>query len=115
MKTIFSIILIAALALVIHLYLPYWWLIAIAAFIISFAFGENSWKAFLAGFFGIFFLWFTLTALNSINNDFVLVNRMSELLPFKNAILTMLVTALIGGLVGGFSSMTGYFMKTIND
>lgn len=115
MKTIFSIILIAALALVIHLYLPYWWLIAITTFIISFAFGENSWKSFLAGFFGIFFLWFALTALNSINNDFVLVNRMSELLPFKNAILTMLVTALIGGLVGGFSSMTGYFLKTIND
>lgn len=115
MKTIFSIILIAILALLVHSYLPFWWLIALVAFLISFAFGENSWKSFLAGFLGIFLLWFGLTIYSSINNDFILVDRMSQVLPFKNAILTILVTAILGGLIGGFSSMTGYFMKTLKD
>jgi hypothetical protein len=115
MKTIFSITLIAVLALLVHLYLPYWWLISIVAFLISFAFGENTWKAFLTGFFGIFFLWVTLTTMSSIHNDFILVERMSNILPFKNAIFTMLATAIIGGLVGGFSSLSGYYLKTMND
>lgn len=115
MRTIFSIILIVILALLVHLYLPFWWLFSLVAFFISFAFGENTWKSFLVGFFGIFLLWISLTTINSINNDFILVNRMSHLLPFKNAILTILATATIGGLVGGLSSLSGYYLKTIND
>lgn len=115
MRTIFSIILIIVLSLLVHLYLPYWWLISIVAFLISFAFGENTWKSFLAGFLAIFILWFGLTGFNSFDNDFVLATRMANVLPFKNATLLMLVTSVIGGLVGGFSSVTGYYLKTIND
>jgi len=115
MKTIISIFLIAALAYVVHLYLPFWWLIAVSTFLVSFAFGENTWKAFLAGFFGIFLLWLFLTTMSSINNDFILANRMANVLPFKNSVLLILASSTIGGLVGGFSSVTAYYLKTIND
>ena len=115
MKTLFSILLIAGLSYLIHLYLPIWWLFVLVAFIISFAFGDKAISSFFAGFIAIFLLWFALTTINSVNNDFVLVERMANVLPFKNAILLIISTSLIGGLLGGFGSMTGYFFKTFND
>jgi len=115
MKTVFNIILIAILAYVVHLYLPFWWLIAISSSLVSFAFGENTWKTFLSGFLGIFLLWIVLTSINSFDNDFILANRMANVLPFKNSFFLILASSFIGGLVGGFSSLTGYYMKTINN
>ncbi|NKQ39076.1 MAG: hypothetical protein HF967_06345 [Methanosarcinales archaeon] len=85
------------------------------AFVISFAFGDKAINSFLAGFIAIFLLWFVLTTINSVNNDFVLVERMANVLPFKNSILLIIATSFIGGLAGGFGSLTGYFLKTFND
>jgi len=115
MKIAFNILLIMTLAYFAHIYLPFWWLFALIAFLISFAFGENTWKSFLVGFSAIFILWIILTSINSISNDFILVERMANVLPFKNSILLIIVSSFIGGLIGGFSSLTGYYLKTFND
>ncbi len=115
MKTLFNILLIAGLSYLAHLFIPIWWIFAIVAFLISFAFADNAWKAFLAGFLGISLLWLILTGMNSFNNDFVLTNKITEMLKLPQSSLLIILTALIGGLVGGFSSMTGYFLKTFND
>jgi len=115
MRTILSIVLIIGLGYLAHLYLPWWWLIALVSLLVSLAFGESSLKSFFVGFFSIFCLWLFLTLANSVSNNFLLVDKMSNLFNLPHSSLLILVTALIGGLIGGFSSMTGYFLKTFND
>ncbi len=113
MKTFTSIILIAGLALLVHLYLPFWWLIAITSVLVSYILGENTWKSFLSGFVAIFILWLVLTGFIAFQNEFILSTRMTEVIKLPHSSLLFLLTALIGGLVGGFSSLTGYYLKTM--
>lgn len=115
MRTIINIILIAGLSYLVHFFVPIWWLFALVAFIISFAFGKNGFSAFFAGFLAIFLLWIGITLYGSFENDFILVNKMSNLIGTPHSSLLFLISALVGGIVGGFSSLTGYFMKTLND
>ena len=57
MKFIISLLLTALLSFAAGLYLP-WWSIAVCAFIVSALIFQQPFKAFLAGFAGVFLLWF---------------------------------------------------------
>lgn len=115
MKTIINIILIAGFCYLAHLYIPFWWFFAVIAFMVSFAFGQNGVSSFLSGFIAIFLLWLALTLSSSLTNDFLLVEKMSNLIGAPHASLLILGTALIGAVVGGFSSLAGFFFKTFGD
>ena len=113
MKTLINIILIAGLAYLVQMFVPIWWLFALVAFLVSFAFGKNALSAFFAGFIAIFLLWTLQTLVGSFENDFILVSKMSSLIQTPHPSLLFLITALIGGFIAGFSSLSGYFLKTI--
>lgn len=112
MKTIIIIILIAILSYISNLFIPIWWFFAIISFAVSFAFGKNAASAFFAGFIAIFALWFYLFLLGSVNNNFLLVNKMTSLIGLPHSSLLILLSAVIGGLVSGLASLSGYFLKT---
>ncbi len=112
MKLLVAIILTALLSFVGGLYLP-WWSLAIAAFIVAALVHQRAGKAFIGGFLGVFVLWAGLAWWIDMKNEGILSARIAELLKLGgNSLLLILVTAFIGGLVGGFGAMTGSFLRS---
>ena len=112
MKLIVAIILTALLAFVAGLYFP-WWSLAIAAFLVAVLVHQRAWKAFLGGFLGIFLLWAAIAWWIDIKNDGVLSKKIAELLKLGgNSVLLIIVSAIVGGIVGGFAAMTGSFLRS---
>jgi hypothetical protein len=94
-------------------FLP-WWMIAIIAFLAAFFIGKTSGRSFWSGFGGVFIAWSILVLLKSIPNNNILASRVIQLFPLPhNWVLLLLITALIGGLVGGMSALSGVLMKKV--
>ena len=91
-------------------FLP-WWMIAIIAFVGAFAIGKKPGKAFLSGFGGVFIAWTILALIRSLPNDNMLASRVATLFQLPNWVLLLLVTGIIGGLVGGLAALSGALVK----
>jgi len=112
MKLLVAILLTALLALVGGMWLP-WWSIAIASLLIGLLVPQRAGRAFLAGFLGIFLLWAIYSLSKDIPNDGLLSAKVADMFSLgRNSILIILVTAFVGGLVGGFGGMTGSFLRS---
>jgi len=111
MKLLVAIILTALLSFVGGLYLP-WWSIAIAAFISVLLIPLASSRAFLAGFVGVFLLWFLLALWIDIKNQHILSVKIAEIFPLGgSSFAIILVTAVIGALVGGLGALSGSYFR----
>ncbi len=111
MKFASSLILIALLSFAACLYLE-WWSIAIVAFLVAALIPQSPGKSFLTGFLAIFLLWGVLSFWISSTNEHILAHKVSLLiLNIDNPYFLMLITALIGGVVGGFAAITASFLK----
>jgi hypothetical protein len=106
-----QIIVIAIISLIAQLFLP-WWSLAIVAFAVCFTRSRGAGWAFLEGFAGVALTWFGYALLIHVTTDGIFTGRMGLLL-FKadGAGLPILVTTLLGGLVGGFAGMSGYLVR----
>ena len=106
-----QILLIALLSLLFQLVLP-WWSLALAAFLVCFWRGQSAGRSFLYGFLGVALVWLGYALLIHTRTEGIFTGRMGELL-FKspNALLPILVTTVLGGLVGGLSGMTGFLFR----
>ncbi len=92
-------------------FLP-WWVVAIAAFLAAMFAGKTSGQAFWSGFGAIFIGWITLALFKSVPNNHILADRVVQLFPLPhNWIYLLLLTGLIGGLVGGMAAMSGVLLK----
>lgn len=111
MKFIVSLLLTALLSFTAGLYLP-WWSIAVCAFIVSVLLVQSPFKAFLAGFAGMFLLWFIFSWSVDAANDHILSRRIAEIFSLgENWFLLILITALVGGLVGGLAALSGSYLR----
>jgi hypothetical protein len=111
-----QLILIAVMSLLAQLILP-WWSIALVAFAVCFWRSPSGGQAFLYGFAGVALIWLGYSLLIQLQTDGLFIGRMSELLFKTNSgVLPALVTALLGGLVGGLAALAGYLMRqaTVN-
>ena len=113
MRLLVAIILTALLSFVAGIYLP-WWGIAIAAFISILVVPLRSGgQSFLAGFLGVFLLWALLAWWIDLKNEHVLSTKVAAIFPLGGSSLAIiLITALIGALVGGFAAMSGSYLRT---
>jgi len=92
-------------------FLP-WWVVAIAAFAGAFLIGKTPGQSFWSGFIAVFVDWTVLALFKSIPNDHILASRVVQLFPLPNNWIWLLVTtALIGGIVGGMSALSGVLLK----
>lgn len=107
MKFLVQFIAIALTAFVLELFMP-WWSIAIAAFAAGFALKSKA--NFLAGLLGIALLWLIKAWIMDASSAAPLAERVAGIFMLNKPLL-MLVTALIGGLVGGFAAMSGAALK----
>lgn len=90
-----------------------WWSIALVCFVVVFINGGSVMQNFLAGFLGIFILWFVHALIIDIQNQSILSKQIAELFTLPNTILLILITALVGGIVGGISSITGSLFREL--
>ena len=112
MKFIVSAILIIFFSFLSGLYFP-WWTLSIVAFLISVLIQQKPLTSFICGFVSLFLLWGFLSFVISTQNDHILAHRVS-LLIFKtdSPFLLIIVTALIGAIVGGFAALAGSFVRS---
>ena len=111
MRFILSVLLIALLSYIAGLYLP-WWSIALVAFAVSLLITQSLGAAFLSGFTGIFLLWALLAVWIDSKNESLLSHKIAQLFPLGgSSILLIIVTALVGGLVGGLAAMSGAALR----
>jgi hypothetical protein len=111
MKFVISVILIALLSFAGCLYFP-WWSIAIMAFVTGILIPQKPARAFLSGFMAVFLLWILLSWWISAANGHVLAHKMSLIvLKTDNLPVLIFATGLIGGLVAGFASLAGSFLR----
>ena len=106
MKFTVQTLLIALLGWLLQTFLP-WWTMAIGAFAVGFVFSSSGWRSFFAGLLGIGLLWLIAALVIGYTTASPLVDRVAMLFPTKSTPLLYLITSLIGGLVGGFASLTG--------
>src|SRR5574338_639086 len=112
MKLIVAIILTALLAFIGGIYMQ-WWSLALAAFFIALLIPQKAGKAFLSGFLGVFILWAALAWRINMKNESILAKKIATVLPLGgNEYVLILVTAFIGGVVGGFAAMSGSYLRS---
>lgn len=92
-------------------YFLHWWIIAVIAFLAAFFINKKPGISFLSGFAAVFVAWAILALLKSIPNDNILAERVAKLFQLPNWMLLLLVTAFIGGLVGGMAALSGALVK----
>jgi len=89
-----------------------WWLFGLGALLAGLLVPQTGWQNWLAGFLGIFILWMFLTWKTDVANNHILSIKMATLLPLSGSpAAIMIVSAFIGGLVGGFAAMTGGYIR----
>jgi hypothetical protein len=103
MKFILQVILIALLAYLFELFLP-WWSVAIAAFIGGIVL--NTRANFFAGFLAIALLWAIAALVIEVGAAAPLTERVAKIFSLPKPAL-FAVTSILGALVGGFACMTG--------
>jgi len=92
-------------------FLP-WWAAAVIAFLAALFIDTRAGRAFLSGFAALFVAWAVLALLKSIPNDNILAGRVVQLFPLPaNWIWVLVVTAIIGGMVGGMSALSGALIR----
>jgi hypothetical protein len=105
----FFIQLIATLVIcsMLQFFLP-WWTMAVGAFTVAYLIGNKGFPSFAAGFLGVGLLWIGFAFYVDVLTDSILTEKINRLLPVNSFILTLL----IGGLVGGFASLTGSLIRS---
>lgn len=88
-----------------------WWMVAVIAFVAALFIGKASGKSFGAGFLGVALAWIILALFKSIPNENELANRMAALFHLPGWFWVLLITAVIGGLLGGMSAWSGMLFK----
>ena len=108
MKFVIQLIAIIILAYIFELFLP-WYYIAVAAFICGYVLKSKA--NFLAGFLAIALLWTFKAWLTDADSPTDLTIRVANIFTLPRKELLYVVTALIGGIVGGFAALTGSLLK----
>ena len=113
MRFLLPFLLTAALSFIAGIFLP-WWSIAVAAFLVALLLPQYPGASFLSGFAGIFFLWAIIALWIDVKNESILSHKIAQLFPLGGSTsLLILITAFIGGLVGGFAAMSGSSLRKV--
>lgn len=111
MKFLIALILTALLSFASCLFFP-WWIIAVAAFIVSLIISQTSFKSFLSAFLALFVLWFVQAFIIDSHNDHLLATKVASILPLGGSSLAVIIlSSLVGGLVAGMAAVTASFAR----
>lgn len=114
MKQLITIVLIALVTYITGMItsLP-WWSFVIPVALIAVWRKQSPAQSFLAGFAGVFILWIVVATLKDMANEHILATKVAGILPLGGSyILLILITGIVGGLVGGLSALTGSYLRS---
>ncbi len=106
MKYFIGILGIIVLGFIVQSFLA-WWSIVLVAAIIGASYKWSNFQSYLVGFLGVFILWGAYSAFLNNANDGILAGKMGTLFGGLEAFQMVLITALLGGIIGGFGALTG--------
>jgi hypothetical protein len=109
MKFIVQLILIALFTYVGQFFLP-WWGVFFLAGSVGMMVPSKGFSTFLAGFLAVALLWFLQVYLIDAANESILSTKVAAIVTLSSPMQLMLVTAVIGGVCGGFGVLTGTFL-----
>lgn len=127
MRFILKIGMILVSGVAIGLLFPTWWGLCVVAALVGFALSEvprrraysekkqsTIGNSFLAGLIAGAILWGAWALAKDLGNEMLLSNRISELVLSKPVPYSMiLITAIMGGLITAFSTMTGSYLGIV--
>ena len=91
-----------------------WWTVAIAAFMGGAIFGKSGSETFAKGTTAISTLWLLVVLYHHFSTLGILSNKIAQILPVGgNVGVLITVTVLIGGIVGGWGAMSGFFVRNL--
>lgn len=90
-----------------------WWVLIPVAFLISFFLYGNNFASFLSGFLGGGLLWMGYAWKIDTETNQIMSNQMASILTLSDPIFLVLITGVIGALIGGFGSLSGNNFRLI--
>lgn len=112
MKIVGSIIAIIILGYIIQFVTP-WWGVALATMLVTFLLNKNYWVSFIVGFFAVFLLWGGFALIKDLANESLLSAQVGDLLQGLPSIALIVLTGIIGGLLGGLSGLVGHSAREL--
>jgi len=112
MKVAIKMILIATLAYLVEVYLP-WWSVVVVAFLVNVIIYTKGSPSFLSGFLGVGLFWLILAWNIDAANASLLSSRVSQLFPIQGTLAILVFTFLAGGLAGGFGALAGSHFRNL--
>jgi Mn2+/Fe2+ NRAMP family transporter len=106
MLFLFKTLMIAALCYTGELFFP-WWIIVIAAFLGGAIVPSRSVNSFLSGFLGVGLLWLIYAWILDLRAESIISERIAPLFQMEEPAYVILITALIGAIVGGMGAFSG--------
>jgi hypothetical protein len=109
-RFILQLILVIAFSYASQFILP-WWGVMIGSALATITIFNKALSSFFAGFLGLGALWFYLAYSIDVANQSLLSGKVAALFGLDNGFQMVLITALLGAIIGGFSALTGnYFI-----
>lgn len=91
-----------------------WWTVAIAAFIGGAIFGKSSGETFARAMVAVMILWSLMVCYYHFSTQGILSNKIAQILPVGgNVGILIVITVLIGGIVGGWGAMSGFLVRNL--
>ncbi|MEO9869219.1 hypothetical protein [Ekhidna sp.] len=106
MKLIIRLIIIGALT---YLLSPIsgWWICMVIAFVVCYISQSSGLNAFVAGFLGVGLVWMGHAWKLDVKNESSFSSVIADIMQLSDPIFLIFATGLIGGLAGGFASLSG--------
>ncbi|MEN9697947.1 MAG: hypothetical protein RLZ56_1368 [Bacteroidota bacterium] len=108
-----TILLVALTTFAIGLYgaLP-WWSFAVSNFLIAMAIPQKPWVSFVTGAVGVGAIWAGLATGIDLANNHILSTKVANILPLHGSYIALIIiTALVGALLGGMASLTAAYLR----
>jgi len=91
-------------------FLP-WWIVAVISFLTALFIGTTAKSSFWQAFVAVLIVWIVLALFKSVPNDHIMATRIAHLFHLPGWAYILLVTGVLGGLVGGMSALSGLLLK----
>ncbi|MCU0317869.1 MAG: hypothetical protein MUC61_00815 [Amoebophilaceae bacterium] len=112
MKFLIQVFLTILMSYVAEQFLP-WWTIGVCAAIVAMFLPLNGVTAYLGGFTAISLLWMVTATLIDVRTNAVLSTKVAPLLGFQSTTLLVVLTGLVGGIVGGLGALSGQKLRVL--
>ncbi|MGK0387771.1 MAG: hypothetical protein ACI94Y_000497 [Maribacter sp.] len=110
MRFVLGLILVALLAYISPMFLPWWGIIPLAG-IVGFAVGAKWWQSFLYGLIAVAVVWGIYTYSINSANEGILSSKMAELFNIDGGGLLVLISTAIGAIFSALAALGGALLR----